>query len=207
MEKNDLKEKLLIIFISAGIFLPVRVLFTSYVSEHWLGSVGLVSAFAILLTVLIKKKKLGWFGRMFENQMRKTIGGKTGKYIICFAIFFLAYFGATLLFIDRGNTIYLEDKEIFYFAIMEKGGYNVEDISTYELIGPQLISYTDPENFLNLAKLEYMFSIAYSVMNDVSDGWLSHLVVVMFVEQIEVIGLLFFFRNIYKPIVKVQTTN
>lgn len=206
MDKNDLKEKLIILGVSAGIFLPVRVLFTSYVSDYWLGSVGLVSVFAILLVVLMKMRKLGWFGKMFENQMKKTIGGKTGKYIIGFAIFFLIYFGATLFFIERGNTIYFDDKEIFYLAIMEKGGYDIEDVSTYELIGPQLIYYTDSENFQSIAKLDYMFSIAYAVMDDMSEEWMSHIVVVMFVEQIEVIGLLFFFRNTYKPITNIQAT-
>lgn len=207
MEKNDLKEKLIIIGITLGIFLPIRLLFTSYISEHWLGSLGFVSAFAILLVVLIKKRKLGWFGRMFEKQMRKTINGKTGKFIVGFAIFFLVYFGGTLLFIERGDSIYSNDKEIFFLAIAEKGGYNIEDISTYNLIGPQIIEYTESENMQNIAKLDYMFSIAYAVMNDMSEGWLSHIVVVMFVEQIEVIGVLFFFRNTYKPITRVQAEN
>jgi hypothetical protein len=51
-----------------------------------------------------------------------------------------------------------------------------------------------------------MFSIAYAVMNDMSDGWLEHVVMVMVVEQIELIGLLFFYRNIFKA-TKVQVTN
>ena len=205
MEKNDLKEKFIILGISAGLFLPARLLFAYFVSDHWLGSLGLVSAFAIIIVILIKKRKLGWFGKMFEKQMKKTMGSKMGKYIIGFAIFFLLYFGATLFFIDRGNTVYFDDKEIFYLAIVNEGGYNIEDVSKYDLIGPQFIQYTDSESFQNIAKLDYMFSIAYAVMNDMSDGWLSHIVVIMFVEQIEVIGLLFFFRNTYKSINQVQT--
>jgi hypothetical protein len=43
-------------------------------------------------------------------------------------------------------------------------------------------------------------------MNDMSDGWLEHVVMVMVVEQIELIGLLFFYRNIFKA-TKVQVTN
>jgi len=206
MEKKDLKEKFLILGILTGVFLPMRILFVSYVSEHWLGSLGLVSAFGIVLVFLIKRKKLGWFGNLFEKQMRKTMGGNSGKYIICFALFFLIYFGATLYFIERGNTIYSDDKEIFYLAIIEVEGYNIRDIRAYDLKGPELIS-SQTQLFNTFSKLDYMFSIAYSVMNDMSEGWMSHLVVVMFVEQIEVIGLLIFFRKSYKPTSKIQQAN
>ena len=205
MEKNDVKEKLIIVGILTGIFLPARLLFIHFVSDHWLGSLGLISAFAILLVILIQKQKLGRFSKIFENQLKKTVGSKMGKYIIGFAVFFLLYFGVTLFFIDRGNTIYFDDKEIF-FAIVNEDGFNIEDTSTYDLIGPQLTQYAGSENFQNIAKLDYMFSISYAVMDDMSDGWLSHFVVIMFVEQIEVIGLLFFFRNKFKSINQVQTT-
>jgi len=89
MDKKDLKEKIIVLGVTVGLFFPVRIFFSVYVSEHWLGSLGVMSALAILLVVLIKKKKLGWFGIIFEKQMRKTVGGKTGKYLIGFAYFSL----------------------------------------------------------------------------------------------------------------------
>jgi len=207
MEKNDLKEKVIVFGATFGLFLPVRLIFSAYISEDWIGSLGIMSAIAILLVVLIKYKKLGRFGIIFEKQMRKTIGGKTGKYLIGFAIFFLVYFGATLMFIDRGNTIYPEDTEIFYLAIMEKGGYNINDLSSYELIGPQLAYQQGSLDLSILSNFEYMFSIAYSVMNEMSNGWIEHLMVIMMVEQIELIGLLIFYRKLFKPISKVEITN
>ncbi len=207
MEITELKEKLIVIGVTVGIFFPIRVFFSLYVSDNWIWSIGTMTAFAVLLVVLIKKNKLGWFGKIFERQMRKIIGGKTGKYLIGFAIFFLVYFGATLFFMDRGNTVYAEDKEIFYLAIMEKGNYNINDLSSYEIIGPQLASYKGLQNFQALASIDYMFSIAYAVMNDMSDGWLEHIVMVMFVEQIELIGILFLYRNIFKTVTRVQLSN
>ncbi len=42
--------------------------------------------------------------------------------------------------------------------------------------------------------LEYSFSITYAMMNDMSDGWVAHLYSVLFVEQIEIIGLLLVYR-------------
>jgi len=207
MNKNDLKEKLIVIAVTVGLFFPVRIFFSSYVSDYWLGSLGIMSVLAILLVVLIKRNKLGWFGKIFEKQMRKTVGGKTGKYLICFAIFFLAYFGTTLFFIDRGNSVYFDDKEIFLFAIIEEGGYNINDLSSYDLIGPQLAAQNGLKNFDTFSSLDYMFSIAYAVMNDMSEGWLEHIVIVMFIEQIELIGLLVLYRNIFKPISNVKISN
>ncbi len=207
MERNDIKEKLIVLAVTVGLFFPVRILFSTYVSDNWMGSLGIMSAIAVLLVVLIKRKKLGWFGKIFEKQMRKTVGGKTGKYLIGFSIFFLLYFGATLFFIDRGNTIYFEDKEIFFYSIIEKEGYNVKNLSNYNLIGPQLSLQNGIDDIYSLSSIDYMFSIAYAVMNDMSEGWLEHIVVVMFVEQIELIGLLVLYRNIFKNKSKVKISN
>ena len=205
MDRADLKEKLIILGITAGVFLPIRLVFTSLVSDNWLGSLGLMTIFAILLVLLIKRKKLGKIGIMFERQIRKTIVGKTGKYIILFALFFLFYFGTTLFFMDRGNTIYEEDKEIFYFAIIGEKGYDIEEISTYNLNGPKILKNSNYENLQSIANLDYVFSIAYAVMNDMSQEWISHFVILMFIEQIELIGLLLFYRKTFKPVLKVQT--
>jgi hypothetical protein len=205
MDRADLKEKLIILGITAGVFLPIRLVFTSLVSDNWLGSLGLMTIFAILLVLLIKRKKLGKIGIMFERQIRKTIVGKTGKYIILFALFFLFYFGTTLFFMDRGNTIYEEDKEIFYFAIIGEKGFDIDEISTYGLNGPKILKNTNYENLQSIANLDYVFSIAYAVMNDMSQEWISHFVILMFIEQIELIGLLLFYRKTFKPVLKVQT--
>ena len=205
MDKSDIKEKLILLGITAGIFLPIRIFYSAYVSDFWLGSIGVVSVTAIIFVYLVKKNKLGKLGEIFERQTRKTLGSKTGKYIIALALFFLIYFGATMYFIERGNTVFSHDKEIFYLAIMNEDGYSVEDMSSYDLIGPKLIAYTDSGNFQSIEKLDYMFSIAYAVMNDMSEGWLSHVIIIMFVEQIEIIGLLIFFRHTYKPIKKIPT--
>ena len=203
LDKGDLREKLILLGISVGVFLPIRILFSSYVSDSWIGSLGIMSGIAIFLVILIKKKKLGGLGEMFERQMRKTIGGRTGKYIIALSIFFLLYFGATLYFIERGNTVFAEDTDIFYLSIINENGYNIEDISTYQLIGPKIIENSE-SNFQSVAHIDYIFSITYAVMNEMSDGWLSHFVVVMFVEQIELLGLLIFFRSTFKQVPKIS---
>ena len=206
MDRADIKEKLILLGITAGVFLPIRIIFSAYVSEHWLGSLGIVSLFALIFVFLVKKNKLGKLGEIFERQTRKTLGGRTGKIVIALSLFFLLYFGATLYFIERGNTIYFDDKEIFYLAIINEDGYNIGDMSSYDLIGPKLIAYTDSGNLQSIAKLDYMFSITYAVMNDMSDEWLSHVIIIMFVEQIEFLGIVIFFRHTYKPVKKMHAS-
>ena len=199
MDRKDLKEKLIILSITTGIFLPLRVFFSAYVYDHWLGSLGIVSAIGILFVVLIKKNKLGKLGQMFERQMKKTIGGKTGKYVIGFSILFLVYFGGSLYFIDRGDTVYFHDKEIFYSLISSGEEINAENIPVGELNGPEL--FLGADNLMWIASLDYGLSIAYAVMDEATDGWLSHIIVVIFVEQLEVLGLLYFYRRTYRQIV------
>jgi len=202
MDRNDIKEKLIILSITTGIFLPIRVLFTAYVSENWLGSLGIVSVFGLLFVFLIKQNKLGWFGKMFEKQMKKTIGGKTGKYIIAISVLFLIYFGTSLYFIDKGNTVYFEDKEIFS-SVMSSNDFSIEDIPVEKLDGPQpLLNIIDVQWIINF---DYAISIAYAIMDDTTDGWLSHFIVVVFVEQLEMIGLLCFYRNTFRQKISVET--
>ncbi len=196
MEKNDLKEKLIILGITTGIFLPIRIVFASYVSDHWLGSLGFVSAIGLVFVYLIKKQKLGWFGKIFEKQMRKTLGGKTGKYVIIFSIVFLLYFGASLYFMDKGNTVYFNDKEVFYNAIISNEDLSLKDVPLEKLNGPSLLFGLNELFFLS--NIDYALSIAFSMMNDSTGGWLSHLVVVIFVEQLEILGLIYFLRRTYR---------
>lgn len=199
MDREDLKEKLIILGVTTGVFLPLRVFFSSYVYDHWLGSLGLVSAIGILFVVLIKRNKLGKFGQIFERQMKKTMGGKTGKYVIGFSILFLVYFGGSLYFIDRGETTYFHDKEIFYSVITNSEDFKVEDIPVEKLLGPK--PFLEADSLMWVSNLDYGLSIAYAVMNDASDEWLSHLIVVIFVEQLEVLGLLYFYRRTYRQVV------
>ena len=202
MDRKDIKEKLIILLVTTGIFLPIRILFASYISEHWLGSLGLVSAIGLLFVFLIKQNKLGWFGKMFEKQMKKTIGGKTGKYIIVISVLFLIYFGTSLYFIDKGNTVYFDDKEIFS-SVMSSNDFSIENIPVEKLNGPQpLLNIPGIQWITNF---DYALSIAYAIMDDTTDGWLSHFIVVVFVEQLEMIGLLCFYRNTFKHKISVET--
>src|SRR5574342_745736 len=94
--RQEIVETMIVFAVMTGPLLPVRLLFYTYVSPHWFGSFGLVSAISILMIVLVKKKKLGRFGGMFENQMSKIHRGK-GRIIV--------YVQTTLVLLVLGGTI------------------------------------------------------------------------------------------------------
>ncbi len=192
---NDLRDKIIVFGIIAGVFLPVRLLFYTYVSQYWLGSVGLVSMLAIIMIVLTKKNKLGWFGQMFVKQMAKTMRGKAGKIAICFSLIFVVYFGGTLVLIERGNTIYLNEKEAIFSILYSSKAIPVNN-SPYT---DRIILDNERQLVLGTTSLSYFDKIAsmtYAILNDLTGGWLVHLHTILLAEQFEVLGILIFFRRI-----------
>ena len=194
IDVQDVKEKIFLMGITAGIFLPIRMLFVTYVTDDWLGSIGLLSVFGLGFIYLTQKRKLGQVGRIFEKQMRKTIGGRIGKYIVAFSIVFLIYFGASIFFMDRGNSVYYYDKEILFSTLQDYQQLTRDNIPIEHLLGPVPIA----EGLSWLANVEYTLSVSLALMNDFSGGWMENLMFVVFVEQFEVIGILYFFRRRYK---------
>jgi len=196
LDIQDIKEKLLLLGITVGIFLPVRLFFGTFVSEYWIGSLGVVSVLALLFIYLIKKNKLGFVGRIFEKQMKKMICGKTGKYIITISLIFLIYFGASLVLIDRGNSVYFYDKQILFWSFQQNDRLIMEKTLIEQLEGPAQLG-TNLEGLTWLSNIEYGLSLSLALMDDVSEGLLSSLVLIVFIEQMEVLGILFLFRKKY----------
>ena len=124
MGQGDFKEKLIVIGFLVGVFLPLRLIFVEYVSDHWLGSFGLISGLGIVLLVLAKKGRLGRMGDILERQMKKTIFGKTGKLVLVLSFLSVLYFGSAILFMERGESVYLQDKELFYHALVQNNDLN-----------------------------------------------------------------------------------
>lgn len=201
IDVQDVKEKIFLMGITAGIFLPIRMLFVTYVTDGWLGSIGLLSVFALGFIHLTQKRKLGQVGRIFERQMRKTIAGKIGKYIIIFSIVFLIYFGTSIFFMDRGNSVYYYDKEILFSTLQDYHQLTRDNIPIEKLLGPVPIA----DGLSWLANIEYTLSVSLALMNDFSGGWMENLMFVVFVEQFEVIGILYFFRRRYRQSIPVSS--
>ncbi|MFQ5496294.1 MAG: hypothetical protein ACE5DU_00230 [Nitrosopumilus sp.] len=198
MGQGDFKEKLIVIGFLIGIFLPLRLIFVEYVSDHWLGNFGLITGLVLVLLILINKRKLGRIGNIFEKQMKKTIFGKTGKIVISLSVLSLMYFGSTMLFMERGESVYSDDKALFYDAIVSNSG--IEQINPNNLKNIHIVYDSDNRIY---STFDYAFSITYAIMNDFTGGWLEHLYFILLVEQVEVLGIFTFYRIFSRPIVPI----
>lgn len=192
MDKQTLKNNLIFVGFSLGILLPVRLVFSEFVSDHWLGNLGIITITGGVLIFLARKNKLGRLGKIFEKQLISTLTGKTGKFIIIVSTIFLVYFGSTLILIERGNTVYADDADIFYLHITNNA--DLETALNWDLKGP---THVDSQHgFFNMFfVLEYAFSITYAMIDEMSKGWMSHLYSILFVEQIEILALVVLFRE------------
>lgn len=194
LDVSDLKEKMAIVGITAALFLPLRLLVSQYVIDHWLGNLGIATLISVVLIVLIKKEKLGRLGRLFRKQITKTLWSKSAKILVCTLVLFMAYFGTTILLVDRGNTVYYEDKVVLS-AIMAKKDLGRDALAG--LNGPA-VQHEMP-GLAHIHYMEYVFAISYAMLNDVTGGWLVNLHLIMFMEQVEILGLLWFFRRYFRP--------
>lgn len=193
MDWTDLKEKFVILGFTVAIFLPIRLLAGQFFLDNWLGMLGIASAISISLIVLVKKEKLGKIGHIFKKQMAKSLWGRPAKFIIIGLVLFSAYFGTTILLVERGNELYLHDKQIIAENFAKKS-FDKETIS--QLVGPQV---QDVIGIAQIQYLEYFLAISYSMLNDTTNGWLVNMHLILLIEQLEALGLLWFYRHSFKP--------
>ncbi|MDE1812736.1 MAG: hypothetical protein KGH85_07720 [Thaumarchaeota archaeon] len=192
----DIKEKLIVFGVIAGIFLPIRMVFYAYFSAHWIGSLGLASSLMFVLMFLAHKQKLGRFGNLFLRQMTKTIKGKSGKIAIALSLVFIAYFASTLMWIERGNTIYSDEKHLVSDMIFSN--YSVNEMSPSDI---HIIKNIRQGNTIfdisNVNYADQIISMTYAIMNDMMGGWMVNLDMILLVEQFEFLGFLIIYRKIY----------
>jgi len=196
MNKQDLKEKALVIGVTTAAFLPARLVFYTYVSQYWLSSFGLISAIAVIMYILVTKNKLGRFGEIYRKQIAKMVRGKAAKFIIVISVVCLVYFGSSPFLLERANTLYVEEKE-FYLQLLKLLLNNVVTGKSEKF--NEKIPF---EKFANersiIQNIEKSFSIAIGISDDITNGWILHFYTVGFVGELEVLTLLGFYRFAYK---------
>lgn len=189
----DIRNKLIVFSVVTGVFLPARMLFYIYVSPHWLGSLGLASSIMITMTVLAHKNRLGPFGVIFVDQMTKTMRGRTGKMALVLSLVMIVYLGTALVFIERGNTIYFDEKQIVSQLMFSH--YQLNTSQTREM---NKISQTNQSDiFYGFSRFDQIVSMTYAIMNDMMGGWFVNLITILLIEQFEILALMFFYRKFY----------
>jgi len=188
-------ESLIVFGVMTGLLLPARLLFVEYISDNWFGSLGIISAISILVIILARKKKLGFFGPMFERQMYKFQKGKRGLLVIGESVFVLLMLGSMIFAIDQGNSAYSDLK---LQTIPNSPSTNPEQIlePTKEWEASEWIMgfLMVPLAFLTAFP---QMSAAIASIDQSLDGWLLHFYTVGFVEYLELFGILIYYRISY----------
>ena len=190
---GDRVESLIVFLIMGGLLLPARLLFVEYISDNWLGSLGVITAISISVIILAKKRKLGFFGPMLERQIYKFQKGKRGLIIFVESAFLLLILGGMIFAIDQGNNVYYDLK-------MQN-----TQISASSPSAKQILEATDDWEssdwvfgFL-MAPVAFLtafpqMSAAIASIDQSLDGWLMHFYTVGFVEYSELLGILIFYK-------------
>ena len=197
INKKEAAEKLLTLLVFTGIFLPVRLVFYNYVSQYWLGSFGLMSVMLLSLVYLSKKGKLGWLGVIILRHVNRFARGKFGLGIMVSSVFFLYFFGNMIYGIE---TAPMSVTTILTGQLRQNGIESLDDVPSHPASGftpPMFLSAF----ILLLIPSPITYSV-YDVINTMSNGWVLHFGTVLFVEQLEILCLLIYFRYIKKDTVK-----
>jgi hypothetical protein len=195
--KSRLKWNLQTLAVSASIlaiFIPVRKFFVDYVSDSWLGSFGTLTVIFGVILYLSRKGKLGWYGRVFEERLTKVVRGKR-RILVWFVSGFTIYFLAASIYgIESSDNQYKELKDSLKSSI-PKEQQNMENMVKQTEGVP--LAYYPLALLLVLWTLIFRFDLYAAMMgyiNDVTDGYFLHLITIMFVQEVELIGFLVFYR-------------
>ena len=204
------KMEAVIVFLTMTlIFLPVRFLFVTFVSDHWFGSFGIISAVAIIMVILAKKGKLGKFGQMFQRQMIKIHTGKRRKLIYTHLALSVFLTGLFIVSINLGNTIYVDQKnEIIQIA--ESNGESLTEPADMQRLTEELKEVPLDQLLASLAAMPILliyqfpyFAGLMAIENDLTSKFFLHFSTIGFVEALEMIGVLIFYKvTLRKPVVK-----
>jgi len=171
-----------------GVLLPIRLLFVRYIADDWLGSFGLVTAFSILIIVLAKKNKLGWFGRAFSRQMFKIHHGRRKYFVYSQLLIGVLFFAGSIYAIELGDSLYQVEKQMVLDEL------DVDSFDEFLEKSDNEIRYRDIPMallvvfYIILFRFD-IFAIMIASLNEMTDGWVLHFSTVFLVEEVELIGI------------------
>ena len=184
-------ESLIVFSVMTGVLLPARLLFVEYVSDDWLGSVGIISAISISVILLARKQKLGFFGPMLERQIYRFQRGKRGLIIFGESVFLLLILGTMIFAIENGNSM-LSGMDVSNIPSSTSGSEEILEHANQMEFSEWLHSFL----IIPLAFFTEFpqMSVAIASIDHRLDGWLMHFYTVGFVEYLELLGILIFYR-------------
>ncbi len=197
-------ETVIVFLVMTGIFLPVRFIFVTLISDDWLGSFGIVSVFAVIMVILAKKGKLGKFGAMFQRQMTKIHTGKRRKFIYTNLAFSAVMMGLFVVSINLGNTTFVDQKnEIIHIAELQ--GESLQEPADMNRLAQELKEIPLEQILASLVAIPVLliyhfpyFAGMMAIEDDLTSGFFMHFSIVGFVEILEMVGVLIFYKITFR---------
>lgn len=195
---RDKLEVMLSVALFTAIFLPVRFLFYTYVSSYWLGSAGVISAIMFVLWYFsYKNPKLGYVGKILLKEMNWLQSGRKAKAVMMWAGITLTFLGSWITLSIMGDTVYVETKEMLAANLPEDSRTITPDAAIEQLQkqSPQDILTNMMAGFaVMFSRIDFLTSVV-ALVNDMSSGWIMHMMTVFFVEEIEGLTIFFLYRQ------------
>ena len=192
---NSKLESLLVFGMMGGILLPARLLFTEFVSDDWLGSLGVISVISLSIIILAKKKKLGFFGPMLERQIFKFQKGKRGILVFGESAVLLVILGTMIFAIDQGHSVHEPQKMEYIPDHIDRQNHAIESAKSMTSSDWIFGTLMAPIAFVTAFP---QMSAAMASIDDSMDGWLMHFYTVGFVEYLELVGILIYYKISYR---------
>lgn len=210
IHKRDYIERMVLIVIGLGIFLPIRLLYYNYVSHFFGFNLGILTIISIAIFILVKYKKLGWVGDAFARQTIKFTSKKYTKWLFLFGIGTVLYYGFQLWAITYVETADLSQYQIMMITL-ELGDKTFSNSNSFA----HVMGFANPYN-LSIAMIEeppviskyfndnvestLFITLCYAFfgINYFSGNWFSHYNALMFAEEIEGFLLFFFDKKMYR---------
>jgi len=180
MNRTDIKEKIIFLIITTALFLPIRFIFFTYVSDYWLGSFAAIMILMTLMLYLVKKNKLGYLGKIWKKQLLKIAKGKLGILLMIQSIIVITVFSGLLYITDINGDV----------NGLDEIGNQMRDDGIYspdELLLPENIEGT--MTFLGMA---------VGLIDNYSLGMFQHFSMVALAEEIETLVFILYFRYLYR---------
>ncbi|MGI0007142.1 MAG: hypothetical protein ACREAR_04005, partial [Nitrosotalea sp.] len=102
----------------------------------------------------------------------------------------------TLVWIERGNTLYYDEKHLVSDIIFSNYGVNKMSPSDIHTI----MGIKQGNTIFDMSSVNYadqIISMTYAMMNDMMGGWMVNLDMIFLVEQFEFLGFIILYRKIY----------
>lgn len=216
--KESFKQWIVVTLIGLGVFLPVRLVFWNYVSHSWLGNLGVMSAIAFTLFLLIHYNKIGIIGKYFRNKITRIVFSRIGVMGLIISMFYAMMWGSMLFLIDKAEFDWKEDRNLFFAELIYSSAIDdnwnlAEELTRYEIypedqymIQMGYLNSTQRNDMLlqivpfgenDFIAFTKMMSFILMATNLEYGAWGSHFATVFMIEEIEAVALFFFYRKAY----------